>query len=52
MLIAEGVNLAGIARVLGLEAVNADLQQDNDDLRTQNAELHDAADAEQRGTRA
>jgi MerR family transcriptional regulator, heat shock protein HspR len=42
-LIDEGLNLAGIARVLGLEAVNADLQGDNDDLRSRNAELRDTA---------
>ena len=42
-LIDEGLNLAGVARVLGLEAANADLQDDNDDLRSRNAELRDAA---------
>ena len=38
-LIAEGINLTGIARVLGLEADNADLHADNADLRTRNATL-------------
>ena len=38
-LIAEGINLAGIGRVLGLEADNAGLHADNADLRTRNATL-------------
>ena len=33
VLIAEGINLTGIARVLGLEADNADLHADNTSLR-------------------
>ena len=38
-LIAEGINLTGIARVLGLEADNADLHADNAGLRARNAHL-------------
>jgi len=38
-LIADGVNLTGIARVLGLEADYADLQADNADLHADNADL-------------
>ena len=38
-LIAEGINLTGIGRVLGLEADNAGLYADNTDLRTRNATL-------------
>ena len=38
-LIAEGINLTGIARVLGLEADNAGLRTRNADLKTTNAAL-------------
>lgn len=41
-LITEGINLAGIARVLGLEADNADLHADNAGLRASNADLRTA----------
>ena len=41
-LIAEGINLTGIARVLGLEADNADLHADNAGLRARNAHLRTA----------
>ena len=39
VLIDDGINLTGIARVLGLEADNADLHADNTDLRTRNTDL-------------
>ena len=39
VLIADGINLAGIARVLGLEADNAGLRTRNADLKTSNAAL-------------
>ena len=39
VLIADGINLTGIARVLGLEADNAGLRTRNADLRTSNAAL-------------
>ena len=39
VLINDGINLTGIARVLGLEADNADLHADNAGLRTRNAAL-------------
>ncbi len=39
ILINDGINLTGIARVLGLEADNADLHADNAGLRTRNASL-------------
>jgi DNA-binding transcriptional MerR regulator len=38
-LIGDGINLTGIARVLGLEADNADLHADNAGLRSRNADL-------------
>jgi DNA-binding transcriptional MerR regulator len=38
-LIADGINLVGIVRVLGLEATNADLHADNAGLRTRNTRL-------------
>ena len=41
-LIAEGINLTGIAWVLGLEADNADLHADNAGLRARNAHLRTA----------
>ena len=44
-LIAEGINLTGIARVLGLEADNADLHSDNAGLRARNAHLRTANNA-------
>ena len=39
VLINDGINLTGIARVLGLEADNAGLHADNAGLRTRNAGL-------------
>ena len=39
VLINDGINLTGIARVLGLEADNAGLHADNAGLRTRNASL-------------
>ena len=39
VLIDDGINLTGIARVLGLEADNAGLHADNAGLRTRNASL-------------
>ena len=48
-LIAEGINLTGIARVLGLEAGNADLHADNAGLRARNAHLQ-TANSTLRGT--
>jgi DNA-binding transcriptional MerR regulator len=38
-LITDGINLAGIARVLGLEADNGGLRSRNADLKTSNAAL-------------
>ena len=45
VLIAEGINLTGIARVLGLEADNADLHAHNTTLRNRNATLTDTNNA-------
>jgi MerR family transcriptional regulator/heat shock protein HspR len=42
-LVDAGVNLAGIARILGLEDDNADLSAANTDLRSANRTLRDAA---------
>jgi DNA-binding transcriptional MerR regulator len=39
VLIVDGINLTGIARVLGLEADNADLHSDNAGLRSRNSNL-------------
>ena len=39
VLINDGINLTGIARVLGLEADNAGLRTRNADLKTSNAAL-------------
>ena len=39
VLIGDGINLTGIARVLGLEADNAGLRTRNVDLKTSNAAL-------------
>ena len=44
-LIAEGINLTGIARVLGLEADNADLHAHNTTLRNRNTALTDTNNA-------
>ena len=41
-LIDDGINLNGIARILGLEADNAALHHDNSGLRTRNAALKDS----------
>jgi len=41
VLIAEGINLTGIARVLGLEADNADLHAHNTTLQQRNTALTD-----------
>ena len=45
VLIAEGINLTGIGRVLGLEADNADLHAHNTTLRNRNAALTDTNNA-------
>src|SRR6476469_5892249 len=45
VLIAEGINLTGIARVLGLEADNADLHAHNTTLRNRNTTLTDTNNA-------
>jgi len=44
-LIAEGINLTGIVRVLGLEADNAGLHADNAGLRNRNATLKTSNEA-------
>jgi len=45
VLIAEGINLTGIGRVLGLEADNADLHAHNTTLRNRNTALTDTNNA-------
>jgi len=52
VLIAEGINLAGIARVLGLEADNADLHAHNTNLRKRNTNLTDTNTALRAGAGA
>lgn len=53
-LVAAGINLAGIARILDLEDDNAALNADNTDLQSINRALSDQADkprsAKRRGT--
>ncbi|WP_407689054.1 MerR family transcriptional regulator [Mycobacterium sp. HUMS_1102779] len=44
-LVDDGVNLAGIARILSLEDDNAALSADNTDLRSTNRSLRDTAQA-------
>ncbi|TVS78337.1 MerR family transcriptional regulator [Mycobacterium helveticum] len=44
-LVGDGVNLAGIARILSLEDDNAALSADNTDLRSTNRSLRSAAKA-------
>ncbi|MGF2944413.1 MerR family transcriptional regulator [Mycobacterium sp. Lab-001] len=44
-LVDDGVNLAGIARILSLEDDNAELSADNTDLRSTNRSLRDGAKA-------
>ena len=44
-LVDAGINLAGIARILGLEDVNAELPADNIDLRSANRTLRNEAKA-------
>lgn len=38
-LVAEGINIAGIAQILHLEHRNAELESDNSDLQSENARL-------------
>ena len=38
-LVAQGINLAGIAQILHLQHRNTELESDNDDLRSENARL-------------
>ena len=45
VLIAEGINLTGIGRVLGLEADNADLHAHNTTLQQRNTALTDTNNA-------
>jgi MerR family transcriptional regulator/heat shock protein HspR len=44
-LVDAGINLAGIARILELEDDNAALSTDNNDLRSSNRTLREAAEA-------
>ena len=38
-LVAQGINIAGIAQILHLQHRNTELESDNDDLRSENARL-------------
>ena len=49
-LLADGINLTGIARVLNLEADNADLHADNTALRSRNAALRTRTSSPQRSS--
>ncbi|OBK26662.1 MerR family transcriptional regulator [Mycobacterium asiaticum] len=48
-LVEEGVNLAGIARILSLEDHNAELSAANSNLRSTNRSLRDAAKSGSKG---
>lgn len=48
-LVEEGVNLAGIARILSLEDHNAELSAANSNLRSTNRSLRDAAKTGNKG---
>lgn len=41
-LVAQGINIAGIAQILHLEQRNTELESDNSDLRSENARLRSA----------
>ena len=51
-LVDDGVNLAGIARILSLEDDNVALSTDNTDLRSANRSLRDAAKAREEAREA
>lgn len=42
-LVAQGINIAGIAQILHLQHRNTELESDNNDLKSENARLRSAA---------
>lgn len=49
-LVAQGVNIAGIAKILHLENRNTELESDNHQLKYENAQLRSDKSATKRGT--
>ena len=50
-LVAEGINIAGIAQILHLQHRNTELESDNSDLKSENARLRSEEPTLRRGTR-
>jgi DNA-binding transcriptional MerR regulator len=50
-LVAQGINIAGIARILHLEHRNSELESDNSHLTSENARLRSEEPATKRGRR-
>jgi MerR family transcriptional regulator/heat shock protein HspR len=49
-LVAQGINIAGIAQILHLEHRNSELESDNSDLQSENARLRSAEPTSKRRT--
>jgi DNA-binding transcriptional MerR regulator len=49
-LVAQGINIAGIAQILHLEHRNSELESDNNDLQSENARLRSAEPTSKRRT--
>jgi DNA-binding transcriptional MerR regulator len=50
-LVAQGINIAGIAQILHLEHRTDELESDNSDLKSENARLRSEEPTTRRGTR-
>ena len=50
-LVAQGINIAGIAQILHLQHRNSELESDNSDLQSENARLRSEEPTLRRGTR-
>ena len=50
-LVAQGINIAGIAQILHLERRTDELESDNSDLKSENARLRSEEPTLRRGTR-
>ena len=49
-LVAQGINIAGIAQILHLEHRNTELESDNSDLKSENARLRSGVQTRRRRT--
>ena len=49
-LVAQGINIAGIAQILHLQHRNTELESDNSDLKSENARLRSHKSTKGRGT--